>query len=182
MIPIMFDSFISTIVSHATACKGLEKGACLFRQGDPVRSVFVVASGTIELTRFNEGGTTLILQRAEKMAFLAEASVYSEYYHCDAIAAENSAVHELRLSAFTKLLADDKAFFHAWAAHLAREVQSTRYRCEILSRKTVSDRLDGWLLWKEGKLPPKGQWKSIALQIGVSPESFYRELAKRRNE
>jgi hypothetical protein len=29
-------------------------------------------------------------------------------------------------------------------------------------------------------LPPKGEWKSVAEQIGVSPEALYRELSRRR--
>ena len=181
MIKIMFIDFVSTIVSHATIRRDLEKGTFLFHRNDPVKSVFVVTNGTIELTRFQKGGTTIVLQRAGKMVFLAEASVYSDVYHCDAFVAEPSAVQELNRSAFIKLLTNDEALFHAWATHLAREVQATRYRCEILSQKTVSDRLDGWLTWKGSGLPSKGQWKSVANQIGVSPESLYRELAKRRN-
>lgn len=29
-------------------------------------------------------------------------------------------------------------------------------------------------------LPAKGEWKSVAQQIGVSPEALYREIARRR--
>jgi hypothetical protein len=50
-----------------------------------------------------------------------------------------------------------------------------------LSLKTVAERLEGWLIWRGGGLPPKGAWKDIAAEIGVSPEALYRELAKRRS-
>ncbi|MGB7306132.1 MAG: hypothetical protein WBD13_17785 [Burkholderiaceae bacterium] len=46
--------------------------------------------------------------------------------------------------------------------------------------KKVSERVDAWLDWLDGEFPPKGQWKSIAAQIGVSAESLYRELATRK--
>ncbi len=82
---------------------------------------------------------------------------------------------------FLKRLQADDALSDQWAAHLARTVQAARYRSEILARKTVADRLDGWLAWQGDALPAKGQWKSIAAEIGVSPEAFYRELAKRRS-
>ena len=43
----------------------------------------------------------------------------------------------------------------------------------------VSARLDAWLAW-HGELPPRGDWKQLADQIGVSPEALYREMARRR--
>lgn len=181
MIEIMSNDIVSIVLSHAPRRRRLKKSGYLFHQGDAVRSVFVVAEGSIELTRFQDGGETLILQRAGPGAFLAEASVYSDRYHCDAYVAEATSVHELRRAAFLSLLAERPSVFHSWAAHLAQEVQSARYRSEILARKTVSDRLDGWLTWKGGALPSKGQWRAVANQIGVSPEALYRELAKRRD-
>jgi len=48
------------------------------------------------------------------------------------------------------------------------------------SLKTVAMRLDGWLAMNEGGVPPKGRWREVAAEIGVSPEALYRELAKRR--
>ena len=120
-----------------------------------------------------------MLQRAAFYTVLAEASVYAENYHCDAVAELPTNVFELSKSAFLQHLREDGYFSHLWAAHLAREVQSARYRSEILSLRTVAERLDGWLAWRGDELPPKGEWKSIARQIAVSPEALYRELARR---
>ncbi len=53
-------------------------------------------------------------------------------------------------------------------------------RSEILSMRTVVKRLDAWLLSHGDRLPAKGEWKNLALQIGVSPEALYRELARRK--
>jgi len=36
------------------------------------------------------------------------------------------------------------------------------------------------MVWNNAKLPPKGEWRNLANQIGVSPEALYREIAKRR--
>lgn len=182
MIEIMLSDFVSRLISLAPQQRTLNKGTFLFLQGDPVTSVFVLEKGSVELTRYQEGGEKLVLQRAGDMTFLAEASVYSDAYHCHAAVVEPSVIHEISRGAFLKILANDEALFHAWAAQLAREVQATRYRCELLSLKTVAQRLDGWLDWNGGKLPPKGQWKSLAHQIGVSPEALYREIARRRRD
>lgn len=180
MIGIMLKNLLTVVISRATRRRELAKESYLFHQGDEVKSVFVVETGSIELTRFQENGAPLILQRAGPGAFLAEASVYSEIYHCDALAAEACLIHEWERSAFLKLLADTPGYSELWAAYLAKEVQSARYRSEILTRKGVSERLDCWLTWKGGAMPPKGNWKSVAAQIGVSPEALYRELARRR--
>jgi hypothetical protein len=48
-----------------------------------------------------------------------------------------------------------------------------------MSLRTVSERLDFWLAWNEAGMPQKGLWKDVAEEIGVSPESLYRELAAR---
>lgn len=180
MIGIMSEDLFHLVVSRATMRRELAKESYLFHRGDRVRSIFAVESGFINLTRFQENGAPLILQRAGPGTFLAEASVYSETYHCDALASQNCLIHEWDRAAFRKLLADTPAYSELWASHLAREVQSARYRSEILTRKNVAERFDCWLTWQGGAMPPKGRWKSIAGQIGVSPEAFYRELAKRR--
>ena len=36
--------------------------------------------------------------------------------------------------------------------------------------------------WNGEGLPAKGTWKTVANEIGTSPEALYRELAKRRGE
>jgi len=179
MIAIMLNGFFENLITQAGTHRTVTQGAFLFRQDDPVTSVFAVQSGLVELTRFDQDGGSIVLQRAIKQTILAEASLYSETYHCDAVAALPSVLFEMPKPAFRERLDRDPDFSSLWAAHLAGEVRTTRYRCEILSRQTVSARLDGWLAW-QGVLPTKGEWKNVALQIGVSPEALYRELKKRR--
>jgi CRP-like cAMP-binding protein len=111
---------------------------------------------------------------------LAEASVFSERYHCDAIAAETSQVAEFPRGSFLKLINSDPAFAATWMEHLAHQVQSARLRAEILTLKTVSQRLDAWLAFGDGKLPRRGERSILAKQIGVSPEALYREIGRRK--
>ncbi len=79
-----------------------------------------------------------------------------------------------------RAMTDDPGLGQSWAAYLAREVQATRARAEILALRTVAGRLDAWLAMHAGVMPPRGDWKSIAGEIGVSAEALYREMAKRR--
>ena len=180
MIVIMSEIFVEQLIVMGERQHTLAQGTCFFHQGDKVTTVYVVKEGLVELTRHQQDGTSIVLQRATRQTVLAEASVYSENYHCDALVALPATLWEIPKATFIKRLREDDAFSNLWAAYLAREVQGARYRCEIMSRKTVTERLDGWLAWHGNKLPEKGQWKGVARQIGVSPEALYRELAKRR--
>ncbi len=180
MIVIMPDVFLDHFIACASKRQLFVKKAYLFHEGDRVEQIFVIERGLVELSRRQLDGAAIVLQRACRGAILAESSLYSMSYHCDAIAERPSSVFQLPKKKFQDLLDEDRQFSQVWAAHLAREVREARTRCEILSRKTVSERLDGWLAWRRGRLPEKGQWKSVAEQIGVSSEALYRELARRR--
>lgn len=180
MIAIMSDDLIKYMVGKADKRREIDGGSYLFHQGDRVEFIFVVEYGLVELTRTQTDGAPIILQRATDKTVIAEASMYSDNYHCDGTVAVTASVFAWSKKKFIKHIEENKNFSNLWARHLAGEIQASRYRSEILSRKTVADRLDGWLAWQGGNFPDKGQWKNIAAQIGVAPESLYRELAKRR--
>lgn len=152
----------------------------LFRKGDPVEHLFLILSGEVRLARFLENGDEIVLQRAGPNSVLAEASLFSPSYHCDAVCHQNAQVKMIRKRDVETHLADNNQMAMALAAHLAREVQATRQRAEILRLRTVTERLDAWIAWHDGVLPEKGNWRVIALEIGVSPEALYREIAQRR--
>jgi CRP-like cAMP-binding protein len=156
-------------------------GESLFHLGDSVRILHVVRNGTVHLVRHHDDGSALILQRARQGSILAEASVYSRRYHCDARAETDATTWAVSRNELRRQLAERPELSEAWAAHLAHEVQRARLHAEILSFKTVAARLSAWVAW-HGSLPGKGQWSLIALEIGVSPEALYREIAKRRKD
>jgi hypothetical protein len=56
--------------------------------------------------------------------------------------------------------------------YLSREMQRMRSRAELLSMKKLSDRLNAWLELRDGAMPGKGQWVSVAREIGVSTEAL----------
>lgn len=155
-------------------------GQSLFHRGDAVKEMHFVQTGSVHLVRHQSDGSVLILQRAGPGSILAEASLYSETYHCAAVAFGASETRAYAKASFAKLLAKSPEFSDAWAGYLAQELQSTRLRSEILSLKTVAGRLDAWIAWNGGGAPERGEWKLVANEIGVSPEALYREIAKRR--
>ena len=158
----------------------LDPGQVVFARGDTVRKMFQVVHGEVHLMRHQRDGTAIIVQRAGPGCILAEASLLVDQYHCDAVAVQPTRLNSISRQAVATRLATDSGFACAWIAHLAGEVQAARLRIEIVSMKTVSARLDAWIAWHDGELPAKGAWKSVATEIGVTPEALYRELGRRR--
>ena len=160
----------------------LAAGDVLFRAGDPILSVFLVASGALLLTRSLPHGSELVLQRAGPGAILAEASLFAKSYHCDAVAAQPSVLCVLPRQRIEAALVSDPELARAMTRHLAHEVHRSRAIAEILSLKTVTERVTAWMVLNDSGLPPKGRWRQLAAEIGITPEAFYRELARRRSK
>jgi CRP/FNR family transcriptional regulator, dissimilatory nitrate respiration regulator len=177
MISIMSDLIQSIFENGKT--HQLEKSDVLFRAGDAVSSMHFVIDGSLDLVRHSQTGIKLILQRAKANQVLAEASAHSDHYHCDAVATQPTVLTSVPKRYFHAILTEDNAVNLAWLKHLSSAVQAARYRAEIRTLKTVSDRLDAWLDFK-GTIPPKGQLQNLAEELGVSREALYRELARRR--
>lgn len=164
---------------EASRTLDLSAGEPVFLTGQKVEMIFMLRSGRAQLQRHTPHGARLILQNAGSGAVLAEASVYSETYHCDAVVIEKATLAALPKTAFIAALRDGPDLALAWSAMLARSVQAARVQAEIRSLPTVAERLDAWL--DEGHaLPEKGRWQDVAAELGVTREALYRELARRR--
>lgn len=179
MIDIMINLFRPFLDGIRGKTSGYSSGQPLFELGDSVRYMHFVETGVVRLVRYQTDGAALVLQRVGANSLLAEASLYATTYHCAAEAQTETTTWAVSRKDFRIRLAADAQFSEAWGRHLAHEVQEARLHAQIVSLKTVETRLNAWIEWK-GPLPEKGEWASVAHGIGVSPESLYRELARRR--
>jgi len=177
----MLPDIIVSLVSMKGRDRPFAEGEHLFRLDEPVDAFFVVLDGRVDLVRFLDEGAALVLQRAGPGDILAEASLFSPRYHCDAIARTAAIVRRIPRQTLRERFRSDPEFAEGLAAHLARGIQEARFRSEVLALRTVAARLDAWRAWY-GAFPRKGEWRHLAEQIGVSPEALYRELARRRKQ
>lgn len=180
MITIMLGLLTDQLLAMPGADLRFRAGQTVFRRDDPVRQVFVVVEGGVHLRRHGASGGAIALQRAVPDSVLAEASLFSARYHCDATALAATRLHAIRKSELARRWRQEPEFAELFAGHLAREVQQARLRAEILALRRVSERLDAWLAWNNGELPAKGGWHIVALEIGITPEALYREIAARQ--
>lgn len=172
------DSFLDALFKDGDV-QQKDPDAYLFHAGDPVRFVHLIEDGAVHLERAQINGQVMCFQRARADDVLAEASIYAEAYHCDARVVEPARLRRLPVERLIKRLGAEPQLSRAWQARLARTVQTTRLLAEIRGLKTVEQRLDAWLD-QNGTLPTKGHWQNLAQELAVSPEAFYREIARRR--
>lgn len=137
-------------------------GPFVFHRGDPVETLHVVRSGAIRLVRYQSEGQAAVLQRAGSDDILAEASVFSSEYHCDGVAMTDAETHAYAAADIRRLLDTDIGFCRAWAAAVSQQLQAARKRAELVSLRTIGERLDAWLAWSAGEMPAKGGWKAVA--------------------
>ncbi len=157
-----------------------QDGETLFMTGEPVRWLFVVADGEVRLIRRHPNGHTLTLHRARAGDMVAEASVFADHYHCEATVIAPTRLLRLDRNIFRQHLARTPESGLAWAECLAHGLRQARARAEILSLKTVRERLDAWSTLTQTDNGETLSWKAVAEELGVSPEALYRELARRR--
>jgi CRP/FNR family transcriptional regulator, dissimilatory nitrate respiration regulator len=177
MIAIMSRSL--ELLFAGVATRDFAAGEPVFHAGDKVVSMFLVRRGCADLIRHTGHGLRMVLHRAGPGSVLAEASAWSDVYHCDAVAAGPCQMGVLSRAAFRKRLSREPAVAEIWARSLARAVQSARLQAEIRSLPKVADRLDAWL-GEGNQLPEKGRWQEVAAELGVTREALYREMSRRR--
>jgi CRP-like cAMP-binding protein len=157
--------------------KEITPGETLFRLGDRLQGVFFVVAGEIRLVRRARNGAEIVLQRS-RGGFFAEASLGAKAYHCDAVAAESSAVLRFPAPDFRAALREDETFRDAWISHLASEVRKSRAQCERLSLKTAAQRIvhyiesegaDSSVILTESR-------KAWAAELALTHEALYRTL------
>lgn len=161
------------LTDQAQTTLRLENGAALFRQGDIARAMFFVLSGAVQLVRHTHEGHCVVIHRATAGTLFAEASLFSDVYHCDAVASEQTVVVRLAKTNILEHLSGDPAFAGALLKRFANDVQAHRRHLEVLSIKKAEDRVFAALL----SFGQNGNVMAFAAFIGLTHEATFRALA-----
>jgi CRP-like cAMP-binding protein len=159
----------------------LEAGEHLFRQGDKAEAIFEVEQGQLRMVRHTSDSRPVIVRSSRSGELFAEASLFSDFYHCDALAVVRTRVRRYAkrhlLAAFRK----DAESALGFTAILARQVQALCARLELRNVRSARDRVLQTLIvaadardrtvWLNGTL------KDLAAEIGLTHEALYRALA-----
>jgi CRP-like cAMP-binding protein len=156
----------------------LPAGHTVFRTGARPTKMYWVLDGEVRLVRRSRSGAEIVLQRA-RSGFIAEASLDSPAYHCDAAAAAPSRLLGFPIERFRGALLEDAKFRAFWMGRLAREVRTLRSQCERLSLNSAAERIEHYIEseGKDGRLVLKRTRKAWAAELGLTHEALYRALA-----
>jgi CRP-like cAMP-binding protein len=161
--------------------RALAPGELLFRQGDLAAAIYKVEGGRLRLIRCTVDDHLVILHTARRGEFFAEASLFADAYHCDAVAAAQSIVRVYQKEIVIKALRTEPALAEAFMARLARQLQELRARMELRNIRSARDRVLQYLRLCAGiggrSIALDGQLQDIAAEIGITREVLYRTLA-----
>jgi len=151
-----------------------EKDQYVFRQGDKSRGIFFVVDGNIQLRRYTSSEAIVVIHTVKPGETFAEASLFSETYHCDAYVAAPSELIELNRKTINHIFDTDSTFARSFARQLTQQIQQYRRKVQLLSINNATERVFSGVV--EGLL--KTQVKVFAAEIGLSHEVVYRSLSK----
>ncbi|MGD0209487.1 MAG: Crp/Fnr family transcriptional regulator [Desulfomonilia bacterium] len=157
----------------------VKKGSILFSPGDTARGVYAVLSGAVRLYRVSPKGKEITLEIVDAGSTFAEASLFSDTYHCYAEALKDSTVYLAGKAAFLEIVHGDNRFAAAWIHMLSLNVIHLRQRIEELSLKSPKARIVSYILLlgeiqNSASITLPVHRKSIATLLGMTHETFYR--------
>jgi CRP-like cAMP-binding protein len=162
----------------------LEAGEALFRQGDPAAAIFRLQSGQVRLLRHTEDGSSVVMHVARPGETFAEAALFADAYHCDAIAQAPSRVAVIDKRDLLGDVGRDASEVLDLARAMAGQVRDLRARLEIRNIRSADQRLLAWLRLKAHGNPPAVEldrtWTQVAEEIGLTREATYRALSAMR--
>jgi CRP-like cAMP-binding protein len=160
----------------------LARGEILFRKDDTAVGIYEVEQGQVRLFRFDETGQEIVLHAAGAGDLIAEASLFSNVYHCDAIATTDARV---RLYPKEAVLAEFRlrpGAAEAFASRLAHELMALRTRLELRNIRSARQRVQNYLALNTGAdgrtITLGGTVKDLASELGLTHEALYRTLRK----
>jgi CRP-like cAMP-binding protein len=175
--PVMSPDALPLSLEAGSAVRVLAPGELLFRQGDRASAIYKVENGRLRLIRRTIDDHLVILHTARQGEFFAEASLFAEAYHCDAVAAAQSRVRVYPKAIMMEALRTDPALAEAFMARLARQLQELRARMELRNIRSARERVLQYLKLRGRSIAVEGQLQDIAAEIGITREALYRTLA-----
>jgi len=174
------DQWLPARVQAAGVERTLKAGQSLFRIGTRTAGLYQVVSGKIRLVRIDASGRESVLYSAVADDVIAEASLFSSVYHCDALASVSSVVRLYPKAAILAEFQRDPKAAQAFMAVLAREIMRLRTRLELSNIHSARDRVRHYLALNataDGQIVLPGTIKDLAADLGLSHEALYRTLA-----
>jgi CRP/FNR family transcriptional regulator, dissimilatory nitrate respiration regulator len=172
--------WMPTGVRAAAKDRELKAGEVLFRLGDKTIGLCEVMAGRVRLARFDRSGHEVVLHVAGAGETLAEASLFSPQYHCDAIASTKATVRVYPKREVLAAFERNPKAARAFSAALAHQVMDLRTRIEQRNIRSARERVRHFLTLNAKArriFELRGTLKDLAAELGLTHEALYRTLA-----
>ena len=166
-------------VRAAARDRKLKAGEVLFRLGDKTIGLCEVIAGRVRLARVDRSGHEVVLFVGAGET-LAEASLFSPQYHCDAIASTKATVHVYPKREICRLQEEPEGCAGILSG-ASDQVMDLRTRIEQRNIRSARERVQHFLTLNAKangrvfELP--GTLKDLAAELGLTHEALYRTLA-----
>ena len=117
----MLADILGKLIPRAQS-RELRPGQFLFRQGDRAEYIFALEHGQIVLTRYLSSGKSVPMHAARAGQTFTEAALFSDVYHCNAVAGAKSRVRMYAKHELLSALGRDPSLALQYVASLSREV------------------------------------------------------------
>jgi CRP-like cAMP-binding protein len=169
-----------TIVDSAKS-RDLKTSEVLFRQGDAVTAIYGVEKGRIRMVRHTVDDHLAVLHTVETGGMLAVAALFSDTYHCDAVASVPTRVKAYSKRRMLQAILGDAELATNFMSFLAHQLQDLRTRLEQRNIRSARERVMQFLRIsanaQDGSVPLHGTLKDLAGEMGLTHEALYRTLA-----
>jgi CRP/FNR family transcriptional regulator, dissimilatory nitrate respiration regulator len=159
----------------------LAGGEYLFRQGDKATAIYEIERGRLGMIRYTTDSRQVIVHTGRPGQLFAEAALFAEAYHCDAVAAGDTRVRvHLKENLLAAFQADPKLAL-SFTSVLAHEIMALRARLEVRNVRSARERILQHLELiaevDQHALRLDSTLKDLAAEIGLTHEALYRALA-----
>lgn len=175
-----FDQLEQACPRGAARGIALEPGQTLFLQGDDPPGLPFLTDGRIDLLRHTETGRSVRIHVARAGETFAEASIFAENCHCDAVAAEPSHLRLLPKRSVLRAFETQPGLGHVFSLHLAQSLMTARRLLELRATTPLTEQVLARLsdlADETGALPRETSLISIAADLDVTPPALYRAIA-----
>jgi len=173
-----------TILDSAKS-RDLVASEVLFRQGDAVSAIYRVEEGRIRMVRHTVDDHVAVLHTVGNGEMFAEAALFSNTYHCDAVASVPTRIRAYPKREMLKAILGDAKLATGFMSSLAHQVQELRTRLEQRNIRSARERVTQFLRISadtRGCVQVQGTLKDLAGEMGLSHEALYRTLSALERE
>jgi CRP/FNR family transcriptional regulator, dissimilatory nitrate respiration regulator len=171
----------------ASYTKEIVSGQRLFRQGDSTLELFIVKTGRFRLVRSTIDSNSILLQFANVGDSLGETVLFSTPYAYTAIAEVDSQVIVYPRQELITALHEYPDLAEDAIARLVRKIQALEVSLELRNIRDANQRILRYLQYlaggeEETAIDIERPWKEIAAELGFTPNTISRALAKLERE